>query len=1136
MPLFRSSVLLGALGVLLPRTRSRRVLTVGTIEERLRPLEGSCYISISDGWWQYRWCHRRSVTQFHLSTEVNLGSFSGPRSTAETTRHRRSTHVFVDGTACGRIKRSTRVNFLCCRPPHPANGSTFEDRTHRKNVWIHDVTEPTPCEYHIAVCTRALACTFDDDSEEVAPQQEPSSSRRRRRRRRRRPSEEERKPVLSMMSLEARRSYREAVRAMFIEAYDNYMRRAFPGGELRPLTCRGGRFSLIEVPAVTLVDSLSTLAVLGNVTEFERATELLWNVTGGTLNVDANVSVFETTIRLLGGLLSAHLFASSSDFFQSRQTYSGYLLTMARDLGERLLPAFETKTGIPYGTVNLMSGVPTGETAVASLAGSGSLTLEFAILTALTGDRRFQDRAVAAVLALYQRRSPADLLGKHIHALTGKWVEPLSGIGSNSDSFYEYLLKMYALFGIDDFWTRYDAVSTAVKKHLTKGDWYTDVDMFSVKARRQHFENLQAFWPGLQVATGEFLEASRSLNAFHRIFDDYGGLPEDFDYPNMQLFSKNPSSLRVPLRPELVESTYHFYRATRDPSWLWAGANAVEIISKANKAPCGFASIKNAATQALDDEMPSFFLAETIKYLYLLFDDKNKLHSKDIVFSTEAHPFDAAQVRAHRRRLLPQGEKKTEDDDTEEEEEDDDVVQERISLSEFRDLDDDDDEPVPVPKTSIVRRGRALWRRLTLFLTRDQRPEAKNPSTRSTSFSAAAAARRCKAREWWEAFPYDVDFTDALDDRVEEETLDAPLRCPLERAPPSLLSTMPRKKMELSELPTSKTAAEEEIALTADEGGNRVAVVDAGELGRFHVVAYTDGFDVKKISTGEALTVSNSEGTIPLATSIDATGAVDAVAVGPDDLEVHCEVTIFSKDDAVPFVVPCTVAAFGPGGDVAASDDPDVAYAYVPLAPILSNGQGCDDGDRYDDAIVLLDRGSCLFEDKARRARDSGAAGVLVVNNVPDLQFIMARAETSDETPHVPVAMISQHDGAQIRDLLLHEGDLVRGTMDIRKRPLGPDAPIHLVTRGRSIQVVGPGDWGVILSERPRTTDGWGLIIVGPEHSDKRPPALLCFAPFRLPTPEAHADTRHQTLSIVSDLHGRVFARRCACARSLPLV
>ena len=128
------------------------------------------------------------------------------------------------------------------------------------------------------------------------------------------------------------------------------------------------------------------------------------------------------------------------------EAYDGRLLELAVDLGERLMPAFDTKTAIPYGTVNLLYGVPQGETKIASTAGAGSLLLEFQVLSHLSGQSKFGEAAYAAMKGLYQRKSSIGLLGKHINTETGQWSEALSGVGSNADSFYEYLLKAYLLF------------------------------------------------------------------------------------------------------------------------------------------------------------------------------------------------------------------------------------------------------------------------------------------------------------------------------------------------------------------------------------------------------------------------------------------------------------------------------------------------------------------------------------------------------------------------------------------------------------------------------------------------------------------------------------------------------------------
>ncbi|KAG4109034.1 hypothetical protein GLYMA_U031507v4 [Glycine max] len=157
---------------------------------------------------------------------------------------------------------------------------------------------------------------------------------------------------------------RDKVRNMFYHAYDNYMTHAFPHDELKPISktftnslSELGNLKLEHLPqdyngsALTLIESLSSLVIMGNYTEFERA--VLWLSENLTFDVDARINLFECNIRVLGGLVSAHLLASDSSkkFFQG--AYKNQLLALAEDLGKRFLPAFNTPTGLPYAWINL---------------------------------------------------------------------------------------------------------------------------------------------------------------------------------------------------------------------------------------------------------------------------------------------------------------------------------------------------------------------------------------------------------------------------------------------------------------------------------------------------------------------------------------------------------------------------------------------------------------------------------------------------------------------------------------------------------------------------------------------------------------------------------------------------------------
>eukprot|EP00934_Nitzschia_sp_Nitz4_P009442 Nitzschia sp. Nitz4//scaffold275_size25065//4856//8761//NITZ4_008331-RA/size25065-processed-gene-0.0-mRNA-1//1//CDS//3329545294//9432//frame0 len=518
----------------------------------------------------------------------------------------------------------------------------------------------------------------------------------------------------------------ELVKDMFQHAYDSYMYNAFPAAEVKPITCRPSTFDLVKIPGLTLIDSLDTLILMGNFTEFARAVERLRDLhyllqdenqqlgeTGGLFAQNQNVSVFETNIRILGGLLSAHQLAETfvkskvrgSDVFSKDHSiligshgtqtaedpmvcmsetepmveesthwvYDGFLLSLAQDLGDRLLPAFSTNTGIPFGTVNLLNGIPEGETTIASLAGGGTLSLEMELLSRLTGNPDYGKAAKLATRALWMRRSDLNLVGKHICTHRGVWTETLSGIGSNSDSFYEYLIKHHTLFPEDpDFWVQMTSSYSGIYNETRLGEWYGDVDLFRGTSNggkpRSLFEALAAFYPGMQILLGEVTPAATSLNSYFLVREFLGFLPERF---NVAAWRVEAGGGKHFLRPELLESAYFLHRATRESSqssgwgnsgWLWAADFALHALQDSAKSSCGYTSLNNVSPVTTGkmgsklegevhqlDDMPSFFLSETLKYLFLTFDDENMLHvdrDHEWVFTTEAHPFHHVGVHA----------------------------------------------------------------------------------------------------------------------------------------------------------------------------------------------------------------------------------------------------------------------------------------------------------------------------------------------------------------------------------------------------------------------------------------------------------------------------------------------------------
>ncbi|KAL9326477.1 hypothetical protein ACSQ67_007122 [Phaseolus vulgaris] len=309
-----------------------------------------------------------------------------------------------------------------------------------------------------------------------------------------------------------RKRMKEKVRNMFYHAYDNYMTYAFPHDELKPLSktftnslSELGNLKLEHLPqdyhgsALTLIESLSSLVIMGNSTEFERA--VLWLSENLTFDVDARINLFECNIRVLGGLVSAHLLASDSSKKLFQGAYNNQLLVLAEDLGKRFLPAFNTPTALPYAWINLKYGVMENETTETSTSGCGSLILEMGALSKMTGDPIYESVALRALRKLWSMQSSLKLFGTTLDVATGQWIEYSSGIGAGVDSFYEYLLKAHILFGKEDFWKMFHSAYVAVQKYFRHGSWYHEADMRTGRATYWQLTSLQAFWPGLQASS-----------------------------------------------------------------------------------------------------------------------------------------------------------------------------------------------------------------------------------------------------------------------------------------------------------------------------------------------------------------------------------------------------------------------------------------------------------------------------------------------------------------------------------------------------------------------------------------------------------------------------------------------------------
>ncbi|XP_072930497.1 ER degradation-enhancing alpha-mannosidase-like protein 3 isoform X6 [Epargyreus clarus] len=391
----------------------------------------------------------------------------------------------------------------------------------------------------------------------------------------------------SPMSKEERISLREEARKMFYHAYDAYMDNAFPADELMPLSCKGrwrgvtpSRGDLDDVLgnySLTLVDSLDTLVLLGDFHEFNRAIRYVINHV--RFDTDVVVSVFETNIRMLGGLLSAHVLTTElRDSVPALSWYDNELLAMAEDLGRRLLPAFNTTTGIPHGRINLHHGMHglshNRETCTAC---AGTIILEFAALSRLTGNPIYELKAARAMDRLWNtRHRTTELMGTTIDVHSGDWVRKDSGVGAGIDSYYEYCLKAYILLGDAKYLRRFNRHYNAIKKYISRGPLMLAVYMHRPHLQSRNFmDALLAFWPGVQVMMGDLRPAVEIHEMLYQVMQRHTFIPEAFTSDFQVHWGQHP------LRPEFLESTYFLHRATGDPYYLRVGSRTCPSSSSA---------------------------------------------------------------------------------------------------------------------------------------------------------------------------------------------------------------------------------------------------------------------------------------------------------------------------------------------------------------------------------------------------------------------------------------------------------------------------------------------------------------------------------------------------------------------------
>lgn len=401
---------------------------------------------------------------------------------------------------------------------------------------------------------------------------------------------------------------------------------------------------------LTLVDALDTMFLMGMEEEFNEARD--WVANEMQLDQDKDVNLFECTIRVLGGLLSSYALSKDEMFKQK-----------AVDLGDRLMYGFKTSSGVPYSDVNIGTHKahkpkwgPDSSTSEVT-----TIQLEFRELSRVTGDPKY-DQAVTKVMDHVRSLPKKDgLVPIFINANSGKFSGNTITFGARGDSYYEYLLKQWLQTNKSEkkWLDMYVETVAGVEKHLVKKsapNGYTYIAELISNSPRDKMDHLVCFLPGLLAlgtANGlpqSHLDLAKELAATcnHMYTDMATGLAPEIAFfhpePGGQDMTVKDNDAHNLLRPETVESLFIMHRITKDPIYVEWGWKIYQNFEKWTRIDTGgYSSLRNVKNNppGFRDKMESFFLGETLKYLFLLFEDSDKpllVPLDKWVFNTEAHP------------------------------------------------------------------------------------------------------------------------------------------------------------------------------------------------------------------------------------------------------------------------------------------------------------------------------------------------------------------------------------------------------------------------------------------------------------------------------------------------------------------
>lgn len=490
-------------------------------------------------------------------------------------------------------------------------------------------------------------------------------------------------PVRSTAFLEKQNDRRGKIKGTFKTVWHKYLDLAGWHDELRPLT--GDADDSFGGWGVTVFDNLDTLWIMGLTRSFAWVVDAALSIDNNDLKtlMTDNLNMYETNIRFLGGLISA---------YEVSGCQNPAIMDKAVELGDLIYHAFDTPSGSPINQWDPRKALAGEEQILPqnqSLTVLGSYAMEFTRLSQITGEMKWYDAA--------QRISKALEDQQHRTQVPGLWprgyqTDPLDltkdtsfTLGSEADSAYEYMLKMIAVLGdigvAANYRKMYEYFSeTLIKELIFRPMLPKNNDILLVGKRYTNgsglfdpeMEHLACFAGSMFSLAGRIMENETHVDIGRKLTDGcvwaYNSTPTYimpeamtvFPCPSLQPCEWNETAWRqsttstdLPLgiievdnpkyllRPEAIESVFYMYRLTGDAKYQDIAWNMYKSITRHTLAPYGFAELGDVMQVPAPQQnaMQSYFLAGTLKYLYLIFSPPERISLDEYVFNTEGHPF-----------------------------------------------------------------------------------------------------------------------------------------------------------------------------------------------------------------------------------------------------------------------------------------------------------------------------------------------------------------------------------------------------------------------------------------------------------------------------------------------------------------